>query len=455
MGYKAYAEYKEARLEWLGNLPKHWDCLRLRLLSKRYSGGTPDKKNELYWQDGTIPWLNSGAVNQGVITQPSSFISELGLKDSSARWVPTGAVVIALAGQGKTKGTVAITGITTTCNQSMAAIIFESDHPKYMYWWLNSQYKNIRGMASDDGRDGLNLEMLGSIPCPRPSLDEQLRISHFLDCKTAQIDRLIEKTQELIEKLQEQRTAIISLAVTRGFDSNSPMKESGVKWFKEIPSSWSVHRLKMLASEPLKYGANEAADLEDPDLPRFIRITDINSDGSLNLETFKSLPEKTAAPYLLEDGDILLTRSGATVGKSFIYSPEWGQAAYAGYLIRLRTDKNILNKRFAYYFFQSSPYWANIESELIQATIQNFSAEKYSAISIPTPNRNDQDAIAHLLDHETTLIDRLIEKKHELIEKLQEHRTALITAAVTGQIDVRDWQTTAAAEEPEPDKDVA
>lgn len=208
-------------------------------------------------------------------------------------------------------------------------------------------------------------------------------------------------------------------------------KESGIEWFREIPSDWTVHRLKMLASEPLKYGANEAADLEDPSLPRFIRITDVNSDGSLNPDTFRSLPEKTAEPFLLEDGDILLARSGATVGKSFIYSPEWGKAAYAGYLIRLRTNQNVLHKRFAYYFFQSSPYWANIDSELIQATIQNFSAEKYSVIWIPTPRIDNQVTIAQFLDYKTAQIDRLIDKKQQLIEKLQEQHIAIITQAVT------------------------
>jgi type I restriction enzyme S subunit len=216
-----------------------------------------------------------------------------------------------------------------------------------------------------------------------------------------------------------------------GYRAYPEYKESGVEWFRNIPSDWTVHRLKMLASEPLKYGANEAADLEDPSLPRFIRITDVNSDGSLNPDTFRSLPEKTAEPYLLEDGDILLARSGATVGKSFIYSPEWGKAAYAGYLIRLRTDKHVLHKRFAYYFFQSSPYWANIDSELIQATIQNFSAEKYSTICIPTPDLNDQVVITQFLDHKTAQIDRLIEKKQELIEKLQEQIATAATQAIT------------------------
>src|SRR5438128_456545 len=97
-------------------------------------------------------------------------------------------------------------------------------------------------------------------------------------------------------------------------------------------------RLKFLKREPLMYGANESAEYDNPDWPRFIRITDLNNDGTLKEETFRSLPEDVAASFLLEDGDFLFARSGATVGKAFMYSAKWGRACFAGYLIRCRPD---------------------------------------------------------------------------------------------------------------------
>jgi type I restriction enzyme S subunit len=179
------------------------------------------------------------------------------------------------------------------------------------------------------------------------------------------------------------------------------------------------------------YGANEAAVLEDQTLPRYIRITDVKADGTLDDDTFRSLEEDIAAPYLLQDGDILLARSGATVGKSFQYLVSWGRAAYAGYLIRCRLDKSIIFPRFANYYFQTECYWACIRSTLIQATIENFSAEKYKDLTLPLPAKDEQQQIAAFLDWKTGQIDALIARKQELLEKLKEKRIAVITQAVT------------------------
>ncbi|MTJ11551.1 restriction endonuclease subunit S [Anabaena sp. UHCC 0187] len=207
-------------------------------------------------------------------------------------------------------------------------------------------------------------------------------------------------------------------------------KDSGVEWLGDIPEHWEVKRFKFLLSEPFKYGANEAAEIDDPNLPRYIRITDVKDDGNLRDDTFRSLPEEIAKDYILEESDILLARSGATVGKTFIYRKSWGKAAYAGYLIRARVSGQN-NSDFIYKFLQSKLYWDWVKSIFIQATIQNISAEKYSNLFITIPPLNEQEKIAQFLDYKTKQIDELIKKKETLIEKLDEKRTALISHAVT------------------------
>ena len=215
------------------------------------------------------------------------------------------------------------------------------------------------------------------------------------------------------------------------YSAYSEYAEAGPDWLGTLPRHWSSRRFRFAAAEPLMYGANEAAVLDDQALPRYIRITDVKADGTLHDDTFRSLEEEVAAPYLLQDGDILLARSGATVGKSFQYLASWGRAAYAGYLIRCRPDKSIIFPRFANYYFQTECYWACIRSTLIQATIENFSAEKYKDLALPLPTKEEQQQIAAFLDWKTGQIDALIGKKKELLEKLKEKRIAVITQAVT------------------------
>jgi type I restriction enzyme S subunit len=208
-------------------------------------------------------------------------------------------------------------------------------------------------------------------------------------------------------------------------------RHSGVEWLGRIPAHWEAKRLKFVAATPLAYGANESAETNDANLPRFIRITDIKSDGSLHDDTFRSLPEEVARPFLLKDGDLLLARSGATVGKTFMYRPSWGRACHAGYLIRCRVNRAAAIPEFVSYFATSAQYWGWLSSVFIQATIQNVSAEKYANLWLPTPPLPEQTAITEFLDRHTGEIDALVKKKERLIELLQEKRTALISHAVT------------------------
>ncbi|AVE40364.1 restriction endonuclease subunit S [Providencia rettgeri] len=135
--YKEYPEYKEYNSAWFDFLPSHWQSVSLKWTSHLYSGGTPSKDNLSFWENGSIPWLNSGAVNQSLIEKPSAFITRDAFNNSSAKWIPKESLVMALAGQGKTKGMVAQLAIDSTCNQSMAAIVPSKDiSSRFLFWWL-------------------------------------------------------------------------------------------------------------------------------------------------------------------------------------------------------------------------------------------------------------------------------------------------------------------------------
>lgn len=206
---------KPSGVEWLGDIPEHWQSVSLKWISKIYSGGTPFKNNPDYWHNGNIPWLNSGTVNQGFITEPSEYITEEALANSSAKWIPELSLVMALAGQGKTKGMVAQVLFETTCNQSLGVIVpNEKIDNKFLMYWLRKNYQNIRNLGGGDKRDGINLEMIGSIPVPIATIKEQTAIVEHIESNFNVLDTKIKKANQLIELLTEYRTTLISEVVT-------------------------------------------------------------------------------------------------------------------------------------------------------------------------------------------------------------------------------------------------
>ena len=194
-------------------------------------------------------------------------------------------------------------------------------------------------------------------------------------------------------------------------------------------------KLKYLVRQPLQYGLSEEAELSDPELPRYVRITDLTDDGQLRADTLRSIDWDIARGFMLTEGDLLFARSGATVGKTALYNTSWGKAAFAGYLIRASLDPTNVDFRFVYHYTCSSAYWGWIRAQSTQATIQNVGADKYANLEIPDLPLSEQKRVAAFLDNATSTIDRIIAKKQRLIELLDERRTSLISQMVTQGID--------------------
>ena len=213
------------------------------------------------------------------------------------------------------------------------------------------------------------------------------------------------------------------------------MQDSGVEWIGEIPIGWKVDSLKRLLDEPLKYGANEAAELDDRELPRYIRITDFNHDGLLKDDSFKSLPLEKAAGYYLKNGDVLFARSGATVGKTFIFYGEDKSACFAGYLIKASTNRHLLSPEFLYFYTKSPAYDMWKSSIFTQATIQNIGADKYAYLPIIMPPIFEQQAIAQYLYERCGKLDSIIAIKKQQIQTLDALRQSIIYQAVTKGLD--------------------
>ncbi|NBJ12571.1 restriction endonuclease subunit S [Microvirga arsenatis] len=437
MSFPQYSTYRSSRLEWLGKVPSHWGEAHLKWLARRYAGGTPDKTRSNFWTDGTIPWLNSGSVNQGVITEPSAYITEEALEKSSARWVPSGALVMALAGQGKTKGMVAQMAITATCNQSMAAIVPTPEiAARYLFWWLTNNYQNIRNLAGGDLRDGLNLELLGEIPCPIPSLDEQTCIATFLDRETAKIDVLIEEQQQLIELLKEKQQAVISHAVTQGLNRGVPTKTTGLEWPDTIPKHWEILPLTRLVRQFVDYRGATPTKVEDGvPLITATQIKDGRIDHSLDpvfISEAEYLSRMTRG--FPERGDVLLTTE-APLGE--VAQIENERVAPGQRMILMKVESRKITNTFLYTHFRSLFGKMQLWARASGSTASGIRSDRLRASLVLVPPIEEQEEIVSHIAKETAGFGQIEKEAEAAIALLRERRNALISAAVTGKIDVR------------------
>lgn len=427
---------------WAPTLPDHWTRGSLRWLARIYAGGTPDRTNPEYWRKGSIPWLNSGSVNDWIITKPSELISEAGFAHSSARWVPPGSVVVGLAGQGRTKGTAARLEIASTTNQSMAAIVpGPSLDYRYLHYWLASNYQSLRNLSGGDKRDGLNLQHISAIGCPLPPRDEQRAIADYLDREIAQIDTLIAKQEQLIATLRERRIGTIRDAVTKGVNSHAPLTQSHVDWIGKLPEHWRCERLKWSISDaqPGVWGEEPHGDGTDV---ACVRVADFDRKV---LRTRHPRTERWVRPQdlqtrLLEEGDLLLEKSGGTalnpVGFVAIFEGAPTAAVCSNFITRLRVKQGQFSRYWLY--AHAASYSTHLTARSVNQTtgIQNLDQSMYFNEFFPFPPMEEQQLIADFLDKQCSRIDDVIAKAEKLIALAKERRSALITAAVTGQIDV-------------------
>lgn len=352
---------------------------------------------------------------------------------------------MALAGQGKTKGMVAQLELPSTCNQSMAAIVPNGElKASFLYWWLSSNYQNLRNMAGGDNRDGLNLELLGNVGCPIPPPEEQTAIAAFLDRETGKIDQLVKAQRWLIELLKEKRQAVISHAVTKGLDPAAPLKHSGLDLLGEVPAHWEVIQAGRIITE-IEQGWSPSAHEREPvdGEPSVLRLSAVK-DGKFFPHQRKALPDLTeaelAAARTVSDGDFLLTRANTPdlVGDCAIASSV-ARTIFSDLIYRLSFDRRRASPPFLTLAFRSQPMRAQVKRD---ARGSSMSMAKISHAHIKSwwlalPPVEEQEAILSETATETQKLDDGMEMAEEAIILLQERRAALISAAVTGKIDVR------------------
>ncbi|HBT5891969.1 MULTISPECIES: restriction endonuclease subunit S [Klebsiella pneumoniae complex] len=433
--YRAYPTYKDSGIEWIGQVPEEWLNRKVfHAFQAIGSGTTPPAKEHEWYQGGTIPWITTSELRENTVVKTKKCVtSDAMQKFSALKIFPAGSLAIAM--YGATIGRLGFLGIPATTNQACCVLSGERDlNIQFLYYWLMAFRADIVAFFSEGGgQPNINQEVIASLRVPSPAPDEQATIVATLDRETARIDALIEKKTRFIELLKEKRQALITHAVTKGLDPNVKMKDSGVEWIGPVPEHWDV-----VPSTWLFVESKERAHEDDQHLSATQKY------GVISLAEYERLEGRqvTHAVKNLEQrkhvklDDFVISMRSFQGGIERVKALGCVRSSYVVIQAGDGADKNY----FAY-LFKSGSYIQGLQatSSFIRDG-QDLNYGNFRQVRLPKPGSDEQMQIAKFLDKETARIDALARTTEQSITLLKERRAAFITAAVTGQIDLRGKQ---------------
>ena len=422
---KRYPKYKASGVEFIGEIPAHWEARKLGQVSTIFKGGTPKRNVDKYFQ-GDLPWARPVDVTalQGAlyIDDTDIHISEEALGNSGARRLPPGTVLLTSRA---TIGETAITTVPMATNQDFANFVCNEGLLNiYLVYYLQAIKDLLISLGSGTTFLEVTKGTLVGVKIPLPPLSEQAQIANFLNRKAGQIDELIRSKERRIELLHEQRTVLINQAVTKGLDPNVEMKPSGVEWLGEIPKHWKIGKIKHIATF-----VNEKSTPETDAIK--ISPENVESETGKVLD-FYSTYDSVGVKF--QDGDVLFN-------KLRVYLNKVAFAEYDGYslgeMIVIRSALQDTGK-YLFYLMLSSRFIEYCNSMSYGAKMPRTAVDDILNAQIPLISYQEQAQITAFLDHKTKQIDELTAAEQRKIELLKEYRQSLISEAVTGKIDVRN-----------------
>jgi type I restriction enzyme S subunit len=439
---KAYPEYKDSGVEWIGEIPTNWGKVKLNwLFGEIGSGGTPNSTNENYYINGNIDWVNTGDLNDGFLIKTKKKITEQALQEvSTIKLYPENSLIVAM--YGATIGKIAITNIKAATNQACCVLTNPLGvRTKFMFYWFLTNREDIINSASGGGQPNISQSLIKSLSVFFPqNYDEQDAIIYFLDNKTSQIDALIADKERLIKLLEEKRQAVITETVTKGLDPNVKMEDSGVEWIGEIPEHWTVGKVSyafdIVLGKMIQPLSRSIADQLVP----YLKANNIQ-DGFIS---YKKRDEMFANPkeikrYELKRNDLLVCEGGEVARSAFVEENLEGYI-FQNALHRVRgTDKG--DARYLHYLLNLVRSTGFIDLLVNRATIAHFTKDKFSSLKIPYPPISEQKEIATFIRDIEIKLSYITKDIKNQISKIKEYRESLIYEAVTGKIDVRDYAT--------------
>ena len=424
--------FKSSGVEWVGDVPEHWQVCKLKRLSpvKRGASPRPIDDPKFFDDDGEFSWVRISDVtaSRKYLTQTTQKLSTLG-SSLSVKLEPETFFVSIAASVGKP----IITKIKCCIHDGFVYFPYLQINPDFLYYLFDGG-QLFQGLGKLGTQLNLNTETIGSIHIPLPPNDEIQLIVDYLDRETTQIDNLIAAKEQMLTLLEEKREALISHAVTRGLDPNVSFKRSGLDWLGDIPKHWNIQKVKhsfeIVLGKMLEPTQRTNNDIEVP----YLKALHIHWDGVIFQYLLNMWANQTEIRHLkLKQGDLLVCEGGE-VGRATILNIELPpNTIIQNSLHRVRSKESGEN-RFLRYLLRHASTKGVIDVLCNRATIGHFTVEKFREFLFALPPKNEQILIADYLDYETSKIDELLSAIKESIALLKERRSALITAAVTGQI---------------------
>ena len=446
MKYKKYPSYKDSGIDWLGEIPSEWFNTKLKYHSFIYNGNSiSDNEKENYENldiNNSIPYVSTKDIDSNFLTINYDNGMRVPICNNKFKIAKKSSTLICIEGGSAGKKLALLNEKVCFVNKLACIDSYNGLDKRFSNYIVRSSIFNyLFNLATTGLIPGVSINQLKDFEIILPSIKEQQQIANFLDKATAKIDTLIEKQTKQIELLKEKRQAFISQAVTKGINPNVPMKDSGVEWLGEIPEHWKIIPLRHLGQ--LQNGVSKGSDYFGSGYP-FINYGHIyNNDiipSQINGFAQSSLEDRIA--YSVKKGDIFFTRTSETIhdiGMASTCLQTIPNATFSGFTIRFRQLKEVLIPSFSRYQFRSGYSQSFFVKEMNLVTRASLGQDLLKRLHTIVPPLKEQQQIANYLDDKTSKIDTLIEKSNKSIELLKEKRTALISAAVTGKIDVREF----------------